>query len=186
MKPTLPALLLLVLLLAAGCHKDGPEAGLPKPTQEGKNTAGCLVNGERFVAAESGGSLLSNPTPALSGGFAFDSVYYLSLNGTYQGRRATVMLFLRGETARTYLLNRTTDYYPQGSPRVVLNHATVTLFGSQGEVFVTNAQHTGQVVLTRADLGSGITAGTFEFTAASTFDPRKTITVNKGRFDRRQ
>ena len=98
-KPTVPALLLplllLVLLLAAGCQKNDPEAGLPKATQEGKNTAGCRVNGERFVAAESGGSLLSNPTPALRGGFAFDSVYYVSLNGTYQGRRATVLLFLR-------------------------------------------------------------------------------------------
>ena len=72
---------LLLALAASACKKNDPEAGLPKATQEGRNTAGCLVNGERFVAAESGGSLLNNPTPALSGGFAFDSVYYVSLNG---------------------------------------------------------------------------------------------------------
>lgn len=176
----------LAVLLLSGCAKDNPEAGLPKATQEGQNTAGCLVNGERFVAAESGGSLLSNPTPALSGGFAFDSVYYVSLNGTYQGQRATVLLFLRGEVPGTYLLNRTTAYYPQGSPRVILNHATFTVAGSGGETYVTSAQHTGQVVLTRADLRAGISSGTFEFTAASTFDPSKTITVTKGRFDRKQ
>ena len=186
MKPTLPALLLPLLLLAAGCDKDGPEAGLPKATQEGKNTAGCLVNGERFVAAESGGSLLSNPTPALRGGFFEDSVYYVSLNGRYQSRRATIMLFLRTQVAGTYPLNRTTAYYPQGDPLRIFSHATVTLAGSGGETYVTSAQHTGQVVLTRAELHSGLSAGTFEFTAASTFDPRKTITVTHGRFDRRQ
>ena len=177
---------LAVLLLVNGCAKDDPEAGLPQATQEGKNTAGCLVNGERFVAAESGVSLLTNPIPALRGGFAFDSVYYVSLNGTYQGQRATFMLFLSGETTRTYLLNRTTAYYPQGDLLRVFSHATVTLAGSGGETYVTSVQHTGQVVLTRADLRAGISSGTFEFTAASTFDPGKTITVTKGRFDRKQ
>ena len=177
---------LLLALAASACKKNDPEAGLPKATQEGRNTAGCLVNGERFVAAESGGSLLNNPTPALSGGFAFDSVYYVSLNGRYQSRRATILLFLRTRVAGTYPLNRTTEYYPQGSPRVILNHATLTIAGSGGETYVTTAQHTGQVVLTRVDKQADISAGTFEFTAASTFDPRKIVTVTKGRFDRRQ
>ncbi|MBF9224345.1 hypothetical protein [Hymenobacter ruricola] len=185
MKPYL-TLALAATLLAPACKKDNPEAGLPPATQEGKNTGGCLVNGERFVAAESGGSLLSNPTPALSGGFAFDSVYYVSLNGKYQGQRATILLFLRGEKIGTYMLNRTTQYYPQGDPIRMSSHATFTLSGSQGEVYVTNAQYTGQVVMTRADLRAGITAGTFEFTASSTFDPSKTITITKGRFDRQQ
>lgn len=97
--------------------------------QEGQNTAGCLVNGERFVAAESGGSLLSNPTPALRGGFAFDSGYYVSLHGTNQSRRASVMLFLRTRVAGTYLLNRTTANYPQGVPLRIFSHITVTLAG---------------------------------------------------------
>ena len=96
------------------------------------------------------------------------------------------MLFLRTRVAGTYLLNQTTQYYPQGSPRVVLNHATFTVAGSGGETYVTNAQHTGQVVLTRMDKPAGISAGTFEFTAASTFDPSKTVTVTSGRFDYQQ
>jgi len=177
----------LTAALLAGCNKkDDPEAGLPPATQEGKNTGGCLVNGERFVAAESGGSLLTNPIPALRGGFAFDSVYYVSLNGTYHGQRATVMLFLRGEAVGTYRLNRTTNYYPQGDPLLIFSHATFTVAGSGGETYVTNDQHTGQVMLTRADLRAGISAGTFDFTGASTFDASKTITITKGRFDRKQ
>lgn len=185
MKPYL-ILALAAVLLAAGCKKDDPEAGLPPATQEGKNPGGCLVNGERFVAAESGGSLLTNPILALRGGFAFDSVYYVSMNGTYQGQRATILLFLRTRVAGTYYLNRTTVYYPQGDPLQVFSHATFTVSGSHGEVYVTNAQHTGQAVLTRADIARGISAGTFEFTAASMFDPSKIVTVTKGRFDRQQ
>ena len=184
MKPLLYCLPLLLAL--AACKKDAPDAGLPPATQTGANTAGCLVNGERFVAAPSGGSLLSNPTPALSGGFAFDSVYYVSLNGTYQGQRATILLFLRTRVAGTYQLNKTTQYYPQGDPLQVFSHATFSTAGSGGETYVTNSQRTGQVVLTRADVRAGIAAGTFEFTAASTFDPTKTVTVTSGRFDRQQ
>ncbi|UOQ98208.1 DUF6252 family protein [Hymenobacter sp. 5317J-9] len=178
--------LLLVALLAAGCKKDDPEAGLPPATHEGKNTGGCLINGERFVAAEYGGSLLSNPTPALSGGFAFGSVYYVSLNGQYKGQRATILLFLRTRVAGIYQLNQNTQYYPQGDPLIILSHATFTISGSGGEVYVTDAQHTGQVTLTRMDKPADISAGTFEFTAVSTFDPTKTITITSGRFDRKQ
>ena len=48
---------LAVLLLLGSCAKDSPEAGLPKATQEGKNTADCLINGERFVATGYGPGL---------------------------------------------------------------------------------------------------------------------------------
>jgi hypothetical protein len=185
MKPYLP-LALAATLLAPACKKDDPDDGLPPATQEGKNTGGGLGNGERFVAAEPGGSLLPNPIPALRGGVAFDSGYYVSLNGAYQGQRATIMVFLRTRVAGTHLLNQTTRYHPQGDPLLVAGHATFTLAGSQGEVYVTNARHTGQVMLARADLRTGSSAGTCAFTAASTSEPRKTSTITKGRFDRKQ
>ena len=187
MKTYLLLSLAAALLTASSCKKDSPEAGLPPATQEGKNTGGCLVNGERFVATGWGGSLLSNPTPALFGGFSFDSVYTIDLNGQYKGENTSITLFLKNDSPGTYLLNKDTPYYPQATPSHVLSHATFGVSGgSSAEVYVTNAQHTGQVVLTRADLSKGIGAGTFEFTAASTFDPTKTITVTSGRFDRQQ
>ena len=42
MKPVVLSLLLLVLALS-GCEKEGVDA-LPKPTQKGLNTMGCLVD----------------------------------------------------------------------------------------------------------------------------------------------
>lgn len=175
-----------ILLALAACKKDAPEAGLPPATQVGANTGGCLVNGERFVATGWGGSLLSNPIPPLSGGFSFDSVYRVELHGQYQGRNASLMLFVRNDQVGTHLLNRTTQYWPQGDPFLMASHATFDFAGSGGEIYVTSASNTGKVVLTRAELGAGVGAGTFEFTAASTFDRTKTVTITSGRFDRKQ
>ena len=180
------SLFILILALAASaCKKNDPEAGLPPATQEGRNTAGCLVNGERFVAAESGGSLLSNPIPALAGGFYEDSLYYLTLAGKTNRGITRIHMFFRSQSPGTYFFNQTTPSLDRAGLRYTLRYAACYFLETK-EFYITDAQHTGQVVLTRADLRSGISAGTFEFTAASTFDPRKTVTVTKGRFDRRQ
>ena len=184
---------LAVALLAASCKKDDPEAGLPPATQVGANTGGCLINGERFVATGwDSGSVLSNPVPSLDGGFAFDSLYWLQMAGKQGENRIYVSIFLKrvGRTppkTGTYSLDANTQYYPQGGAAFVLNHATYRISGtSGGETYVTSSQHTGLVNLNYADYSKGISAGTFEFTAASTFDPGKTITITSGRFDRQQ
>lgn len=112
-----PALVAVLLTLgASSCKKDTPEAALPPATHEGKNTGGCLINGERFVAAgwPSGSILNSNPTPPLSGGFSFDSVYRVLLNGQYRGQNATIMLFTAQRPPRHV---RTQQKYPILSSR---------------------------------------------------------------------
>jgi hypothetical protein len=178
----LPATFLLVFVLTA-CKKDDPAANLPAPTQEGRNTAGCFIDGHAFIAASYGGGILSAPLPALSGGFAFDSSYHVVMRGQVNGERVEVMLFLQGRQPGAYLLNRTTPYYPQATPRHVLSHATYTLARSQ-EVYVTTAHHTGEVVLTTATSAQRPSAGTFSFAAVSTRDSTKTVTITSGRFDR--
>lgn len=177
--------LLTVALLVVACAKDSPEAGLPKATQEGRNTAGCLIDGERFMAAESGGSLLSNPTPALSGGFYEDSLYYLTLAGKTKRGNTKIHLFFRSQLPGTYFFNQTTLSLDRAGLRYTLRYAACD-FSDTNESYITTVQHTGQMVLTRADLRAGISAGTFEFTAVSNLDPSKTIRVTSGRFDRRQ
>ena len=112
---SLPSVCLLVLILTA-CKKDDPAASLPAPTQDGRNTAGCFINGHAFVAHAYGGGPLSAPLPALAGGFAFDSSYHLLMRGQLNGEAVEVMLFLQGRKPGTYLLNRTTPYYPQATP----------------------------------------------------------------------
>jgi hypothetical protein len=177
---------LLVLIQAglglAACQKS-PEPSLPVATQEGKNTAGCLIDGHPFVAKSYGGGVLNTPIPAMQGGFAFTHSYHLAMHGQLAGQGVEVMLFLQGRQPGTYLLNHDTQYYPKGTPAYVLDHATYSVEASQ-EVYVTDARHTGQVVLTMANVRKGLSAGTFGFTAVSTRDSTRTITITNGRFDR--
>ncbi|TGE17841.1 DUF6252 family protein [Hymenobacter elongatus] len=183
----LPLLLLALLLTASACKKEATELDkLPAATSTGQNTGGCLIDGQAFVATglPSGGLLGPNAIPPLTGGFAFDSLYMLELYGQRNGENVTLTLFLRARTVGKQLLNQSTRYYPQGSPQYILNHAVFAADKGGGEVYVTDALHTGEIVLTLAN--KPFSAGTFEFTAASTFDRTKTITVTNGRFDRKQ
>jgi len=175
-----------VALAASSCKKEDPEASLPPATQEGKNTAGCLIDGKPFVAESYGGGILSAPIPALDGGFSFNNSYRLSISGKLNGEAVEVMLFFQGRQTGTYLLDKTTAYYPGGDPNVILNHATFRYVGSGiHEELGTDAQHTGQVVLTKADVPNGLSAGTFAFTAVSSQNSSKIVVITQGRFDRK-
>jgi hypothetical protein len=182
MARVLPAIFLFVFALTA-CQKDDPAASLPAPTQDGRNTAGCFIDGQAFVAHADEGGILSAPLSALSGGFAFDSSYHVVMRGQVNGERVEVMLFLQGRRPGTYQLNRTTPYYPQATPRHVRSHATYTRAHSQ-EVYVTTAHNTGEIVLTTATSAQRPSAGTFYFTAVSTRDSTNIVTITSGRFDR--
>lgn len=179
---------LALLLALAACQKDDPEAGLPAATHTGTNKSGCLINGAAFIPRgwASGGIYGPGPTYSIEGGFFSDSLYALALNGTMDGNRVTIDLFLEGRTTGTYLLNRNTSSYHGLSG---LNQACYTVYDAahyNGEVYITDVRHTGRVDLTYADVTHGISAGTFEFTAVSTSDPSKTVTITSGRFDRKQ
>ena len=175
----------LLWVLASSCKKDDPEAELPAATQEGKNTGGCLINGERFVATGWGGSLLSNPIPALSGGFYEDSLYYLTLAGKTGRGNTHVYLFFRSQLSGTYFFNQNTPSLDRAGLRNTLRYAACD-FSDSNELYITDIQHTGQVVMTKADVINAISAGTFDFIAASQQDPTKTVTITSGRFDRKQ
>ncbi|MCI1187815.1 DUF6252 family protein [Hymenobacter sp. DH14] len=171
-----------VLLLAAGCKRPrgGPAAG-----HAGRQKHGRLPGQRRAVCRYwLGGDLLSNPTPPLSGGFYEDSLYYLTLSGTTSRGNTHVYLFFRSQKSGKYAFNQSTPSLDRGGLSHTLNYAACSFAGSN-ELYITDARHTGRVIVT-ANSNSGISAGTFEFTAASTFDPSKTITVTKGRFDRQQ
>lgn len=185
--PMKPSLLVLAAALALpACKKDAPEASLPAATQVGANTAGCLIDGKPFIATSYGGGILSKPIPALGGGFFEDSLYYLRMNGKCNGQEVMLTLYFHSQKEGRYFFDQNTMYYPVNL--YALNHATYSIRGSKSEVYVTDAKHTGQVMLNHAIVanGSGISAGTFEFTAANQVDSRKTVIITNGRFDRKQ
>ncbi|GAA4042959.1 hypothetical protein GCM10022409_31130 [Hymenobacter glaciei] len=193
MKPYL-FLGLAVALLTAGCKKNDPEADLPAATHTGANTAGCLINGQPFVATGFG----SGPgrVAGLGGGFAYGGDYYLRLDGKLGGQDGSLHIYLRSipdyksnSLIRTYLLNELSAYIPIASPTQCRSYGAFFPNDNSGEVYITDNIHVGKVdfvYVNLADLNRPITAGTFEFTAVSSLDPTKTLRVTSGRFDRQQ
>ena len=182
------SLLVLLALAGSSCKKDDPQASLPEATHEGRNTAGCLINGEPFVATGWGSGPVT--VPAINGGFAYDSAYHLRMNGKFKGQNVTVSIFIANaprtsnqSLTKVYLFDKDTPYYPPAIHQDCLNHAFINYSDGSNELHGTDAQHTGKVELTHVNLSRSMTAGTFEFTAGSRLDPTKTFTVTNGRFD---
>ncbi|WP_216679255.1 hypothetical protein [Hymenobacter siberiensis] len=180
-----------LLLIASGCKKDAPEASLPAATHTGANTAGCLINGQPFVATGYGSGL--GKVQGIGGGFAYDSAYYLRLNGKFGNQEGSLQIFLNSvprnanqSLVKTYLLNQSTPVMPAAVPSQCQSYAVFFPNDGSRELYVTDAQHTGKVELTHVDVGNVLAAGNFEFIAVSNLDPAKTIRVTDGRFDRKQ
>ena len=152
----------LVAALVVGCKKDGPEAGLPAATQEGKNTFGCLVDGQVFVPKNPSGINSSSREPLEV------SLYHTDLLVSARGDGYVDFALRNAFRPGTYILGETrTGSY--GSYDV-----------SAGSYY-TDADHTGTVTLTRIDTVAKIAAGTFQFTCFNRNG--QTVTVTDGRFD---
>ncbi|MGY3088462.1 hypothetical protein ACVWYF_001495 [Hymenobacter sp. UYAg731] len=187
-------LALATVLVASGCKKDNPEADLPAATHTGANTAGCYINGQPFVATGYGSGL--GKVQGIGGGFAYDSAYYLRLNGKFGNREGSLQIFLNSfpgsrnqKLLGTYPLNLTTPVLPAATSNQCKSYAVFLPNDSPQEVYATDASHTGEVKITYVDLSVAyktVVAGSFEFTASSNLDPTKTLKVTSGRFDRQQ
>jgi len=133
----------------------------------------------------------------IGGGFAYDSAFYLRLNGKFGSQEGSLQIFLNSvpdyknqALIGAYQLNQTTPYLPAASPSQCRNYAVFFPNDNTREVYGTDAMHVGKVELTYVDISNvlvkRVAAGTFEFTAVSNLDPAKTIHVTDGRFDRQQ
>ena len=169
----------LVLCLAQ-CSKDDPEASLPAATQTGANTAGCLVDGQAFVAKSYGYDVFSPPIKGVSGGFYSDGTYRMDMNAKIGEQRMRISLCLNGQQVGSYVLNGN----PLKNPIPALSHAAYSIrIYNDSETYLTDARHTGTATLTRVDATTGLASGTFSFTAVSDKDSTRTISITNGRFD---
>ena len=160
-----PLCLLVLLVLLAGCKKEEIDA-LPKATQQGKHTFGCLLDGQAFLPTSSY-SIFQPTTP---------------LQGYFYRREIGIKAY--GEQGQMYLALRDAfrpGTYPLGETSTG-NYASLNR--SMG-MFYTSSTRGGSVTLTRIDTVARILAGTFEFSALDYYrgGTGSTITVTSGRFD---
>ena len=160
---TYPFLSLAAVLLAAGCKKDGPEAGLPAATQDGKNTFGCLVDGQLFVPKPGQAISITKREPLEA------SIYHTDLLVSGMGNGYVEFALRNAFKLGVYNLSET-------------NTNSYGTYSISGIRYYTNASHQGTVTLTRIDTVAKVAAGTFQFTALD-YQSGKTVTVTNGRFD---
>lgn len=167
MKQLLYLLLLSLPLLALECRREEPKPKdplslLPAATQQGKNTFGCLVNGEAFVPIYS--------TDA-------DAVYQqgsLEIGGNQNSQARNIIIWVIDPhlTIGNYPLDGSVyhiaRFYDQ---KTKCEYLTRSEEGLQGTL-----------TITRIDRERYILSGLFSFTAYSE-DCQDTVRVTDGRFD---
>lgn len=186
MKPLylLPA----VLLLAAGCKKD-PIKALPKATQEGKNTMGCLVDGKAWTPKGSDGGLVGgSAVPPISAQWRRQRRNGLGGQLTLDFRRRSkeetksdVRFFVPKLTQPASIaLDQNANPYLGGTNPA---YGLYTFYDNLSDPdYRTGPDASGTLTITRFDTVACIASGTFSFTARDAASGQ-TVQVTEGRFD---
>jgi hypothetical protein len=170
--------LLCSLFILASCKKTID--ALPEPTQTGANTFGLKLNGEYWIPQSFAGINTPILTAQLSGSNLNDLIINAQ-NFALEPKESQFQLFIKNITGPgTYPLNQNTDIGRGAS--VSYAYYVKRKINPLNE-WITDAQHTGNVTITRWDPENGIASGTFEFTAGSMDNSTDPITVTEGRFD---
>ena len=175
--------LLLSLLLTMGmkCKKDETGiAALPPATQEGKNTFGCLVNGEAFT-----------PKGSNLGGPVLSSFYQYLNSPTAQGFFFNVSCNRReSEISRSVSINGNNVIIKEGTTYILKNYpnkdeinGSYAIVSGSGNInqFVTIQTSTGELFISKFDETKQIVSGTFWFDAVN--EKGEKVEVREGRFD---
>ena len=175
-------LLLLSALLLTQCQlfkKDSPAPAeqLPAATQEGKNTFGCLVNGQAWTPKGNTGrsNYRVNYDPSYAKGTLNVVAYrvrskdendqqYIGFSSDSLSKTGTYLINKRGRYKASF-----NDWLKECDYNFVFSDSTVYTSGS--------------LTITRLDMTNGIIAGTFEFTLSK--PGCDTIRVTQGRFDKK-
>lgn len=171
----------LIALLSFGiclsCKDDDQrqdDQALPQATQSGANTGGAKVNGKIWVA-------LTEP-PTIGNGITGTSYRYV--NGLYE-----LQIYLRNVKDPTgssigISLQSTTDFKIGQYELNDLEGNTGTYFNAFTGGYITNANNTGVLNITKFDKENKTISGTFSFKAqySSSSD---VVIITDGRFDKK-
>lgn len=172
---------ILLILLLTGCNrckKDEvkPIDELPAATQEGKNTFGCLVNGEAFLPE---GSAFSYPKLQCFYQYIDDSFgkgYFFGLNAKNKSSNSLkgIDILTREMEIQEGKVYQLTTYGIKGAAQGTYN------IGIDDKYWI-KPPLTGELHITRLDEVKQIVSGTFWFDAMN--DKGEKVEVREGRFD---
>lgn len=170
------ALICISIIFFAACTKSIEE--LPPATETGANTFGAKVNGELW-------------TPKGFGPFPANTILVATLypdgdlkikaqNFSSSPTETEFEIFIKGITGPgTYPLNSNVNYPSFAASYGYFIKRKLTPV----DEWITSATTTGSVTITKFDVANRIISGTFQFNAASIYNPSQILSVTEGRFD---
>lgn len=179
----------LLLVTVVSCNKDDDPAPqptpqlteiekLPPPTQTGKNTVGCLVNGKAFLPE---GQLTGSSNPYC--GYYHDKlslVFSIVKNeGNITGNGTESVAIYTDNT----ILEEDMKYFLKSTESN--NKAMFSIIGGMAGVldenYNTTENYIGELHITKLDKEKNIISGTFWFDAVN--EQGKKVEIREGRFD---
>ena len=172
--------LLTLLLTASSCKKKDPNA-LPDTTQEGRNSAGFLFDGQPWIPEWQSSTSTNSPVDAswqrTSAGRSLSFGFSRLNDKEYKN----VDFFIPDiRRAGTFLLNQTASptlgFRNPAYGRYTIDRPTPL------RLFLTGPTATGTVTVTRFDTVARVVSGTFDLTVQEETSP-ETHRLTDGRFD---
>ena len=166
-------ILCIVLLLSlTACEKSALKQ-LPKATQEGKNTIGCLINGKVYNTYQDptqNSINCHNDCKFYEGGLEGQNIFSVMCKNNGFGS-VSIYIYDTLIQGKSYLLG------------AVSSQAKAEVTSSQPwDHFYTNEDNIqGQLIITK--LSPDIISGSFSFNAKGLYDSTLIIKVTEGRFD---
>lgn len=159
-----------ILFTAGSCEKDN-EPQLPPITQTGKDTFGCLVNGNIWLPE----STISFPAiPKISAELKREGNYRIWKFGASQGASSSFYFGIYEDSLKEGKINIPVDE---------LNDVGLYFFSKKFEKtsFTWDKELLGELIITKLDTVNMILSGTFWFDAVNMLN--ETVKIRDGRFD---
>lgn len=161
-------LIAAMLCLCLSYCKDDDDPDLPAPTQTGKNTFGCLVNGKVMVPGGYYGRLSAEVDPS--------GLLWLASGNSDTEEHISIVIDRPGfpfEVGVRYEFN---------NPGDIKCYYNLAATDAEADCRYEDAPVGGAITFTKIDWDRQIIAGGFEFTAHSDYC-NKDVSVTEGRFD---
>jgi Family of unknown function (DUF6252) len=171
------SLIILSAFFFVSCKKDISE--LPPAPQTGANTFGCKIDGVFWAPQSFAGTNASNKLEARYGGN--NGVFINARNFSSSPTETEFEIYLNNLTGPgVYNLNTATGIFPgQTASYAYYVKRKITPLNE----WITNAQNTGTVEITKSDKVNGILSGSFSFTGSVLSGTASVLNVTEGRFD---
>jgi len=173
----------IIILLFLGCDRCqedvAPIDQLPPATQDGKETFGCLVNGQAFVpkGTNLGGPILSAYYQYIQDPNHTGFFFNVGAGRDELGRSRGVSIGTNNLLLKEGATYKLTNYYNMNE---AFGHYGIYTGGIINEYF-TQDIYQGELYLSRFDDVNQVVSGTFWFDAVN--DKGEKVEVREGRFD---